>query len=1175
MSRIELLGQGTKRTKKVAFLRFHLDTLGENFIYEEAEGFRDYTPFVFCGVAKYLDKNIAYYCHKEFVKLYHPEFQWPDFPETQKSLYLSGIAKYKNILKKQRIRLLHAQFLTDAFFCLPLIKELNLPLVVSLRGYDLFHPNVKYFLPAVMPFVSQFLVKSESMKTAMTELGCDPERIRVVYGGVNTDKIIFKPRIPTEDNIKILSAGRFTEKKGFDTTLNFFSRVLNAYPGAELTLIGDGDLKDDLGQQIARLGIASKVMIKRYLPHSLFIKELYKHNLFVLPSQTAIDGNKEGIPNVLKEAMASGMPVISTYHSGIPELITDAETGYLVNERDDSGMLDKVKGMLSNREKVFQICLNARFYVENYFHVKKTAAEIESVYDQLLMPAFVRSAINVKEGRKPSQFRMDLHLSKGCNSKCIMCGNWKTDLWTSYSRADVSRLLDQLREFGIDQVRFHGQEPTLMKDIFEIIAEAKIKGFRVGLKTNALIFSNQEKVKKLGRSLDDLYLSIDSSHEAMHNLMRGNDKSFSRNVFLAQQSRLINPDLKIYINAVVTNRNFRRLAGLLDLAVSLNADRVSFVHLAYKNDDIKKLKLSKEQFEEFCFQVWPRILKKSQDCGIPVNLEPYFMSLLELPVNHQISKLTSTPQDFAEEVENFLKGQYGKKFYSQYPCYGVLDHGTIDWDGNVYPCCAMPRPPESAIGNIHEKSFDEIWNSDAYVKYREGILKGECRFQQQCSRAFKKTIQYYTYLEPEKQLGPDLYQYVQNQYKDNKYVHRYRLDKMIYYAFSRSKIYRKKFEDFLNTKNWKFDTSALPFITRDELKNFFPDEDVVPNYFDEDHGIYRTSSCGSAAFLYARPLAYNAFERMAVSFMHTGQWKARDPWVKITSINCIESQYPLKIHSSVRNMEQSLKQSNVIPASDDFLHEPVSRIRDIYEIIKSSKASLIHTNPSHLMLLLHRFQKENIKLSGRYAVHSTYELLLPSTKKLIKRYLDCRIFNQYGCSEVGPLAFTCTHGNNHIFSDTVHVDVIPDPRLNRPDVGRVVVTHLDNHVMPFVKYFNGDFAYILKDQQCPCGLKTPLMGDIVGRENQIISYNGKVVFPIEIDGIFDGLDNLLMYQVCLEEGLFLVKVVPGQDALAIDEQKIIDRFQDFFGGRYIPIRIENFNAIMPKRHGKYFNVIVK
>jgi glycosyltransferase involved in cell wall biosynthesis len=372
----------SQHKKIVAFLRFSLDTVGENFIYEEGRHFKKYSPLVLCGIAKRADENIKHYCYREFFKLY--QRQWPELPQGCGDVYRSGISKYRDIIKRLPVRILHAQFLTDAYFCYPLVKECGIPLIVNLRGYDLFHPGIKIFLSTVLPFTSKFVVKSKSMKDVLASYGCDPGMIEVVYGGIDTEKIIFKPRVPVKNKIRILSAGRFVEKKGYDVTLKFFSELLKDNPEAQLTLVGEGELGKDLIKKIRHLGIAVNVQIKGYMPHALFIKELYRHNLFVLPSRKAENGDQEGIPNVLKEAMASGMPVISTYHSGIPELIHDRKTGYLVQENDYAAILDRLRVVMADKEEALLVCSKARSAVEKKFQVKDSAAKIERLYDALL-----------------------------------------------------------------------------------------------------------------------------------------------------------------------------------------------------------------------------------------------------------------------------------------------------------------------------------------------------------------------------------------------------------------------------------------------------------------------------------------------------------------------------------------------------------------------------------------------------------------------------------------------------------------------------------------------------------------------------------------------------------------------------------------------------------------------
>jgi phenylacetate-coenzyme A ligase PaaK-like adenylate-forming protein len=396
-----------------------------------------------------------------------------------------------------------------------------------------------------------------------------------------------------------------------------------------------------------------------------------------------------------------------------------------------------------------------------------------------------------------------------------------------------------------------------------------------------------------------------------------------------------------------------------------------------------------------------------------------------------------------------------------------------------------------------------------------------------------------------------------------------------YYAFSKCEFYRKKFAGYVRLDK-NLDISKLPIVMRSEAKEAFLSGDIISNYFDEDYGIFRTSSCGRDAFLYARSLQTKRFSRMAVAFLNTGKWKINEPWFKLTALNCLDTVHPLGIKAS-SEITDDLEKGNavIIPPSENFIDAPTADIKEIYHLIRNSDINLFHANPTYLKLLLYRFRKEGLRLNNHYAVNSTYETLLPSTGRLIKKYLDCEVYDQYGCSETGPISFTCKQGNHHIFSDSVYVEIIPSEDLGRDDIGRIVVTDLENKIMPFVKYFTGDFAYVIGKQECSCDLHTPLMGRIIGREDEMINYKGKIIFPLEIDNVFSDLDNILMYQVIFQAGQFIIKIVPESKSRRVSKEEIRNRLIRYFDDKKCPIQIILVESILPSRRGKYRTVIVK
>lgn len=361
------------KKKKVGIFRYTIDTKKEHFIYEEADSIINYEFIFFYKELMNLNRNI---------KAYHLE----TFTKDSGIIYFAdeAIKSFEIFIKTNSIKILHAQFINDAILYGGFMKNLNIPFLVNFRGYELSFPLVRLILPKIFPRITKIIAKSNFQKNELIKHGCAASKIEVIYGGIDLKNIPFFQRIICAEDIKIISAARFTEKKDFETTIRFFSKVKKKYHSARLTLIGEGKDEVNIKNLIKKLGLGSSVNLLDFMEHKNFIKELYSHHIFVLPSKTAQDGGMEGIPNVLKEAMASGMPVISTCHAGIPELIQDGKTGFLVGEKEPVGILKKFEWILRNKRKISEICSNARIGVENKFDVVKTAQKIESLYGQVL-----------------------------------------------------------------------------------------------------------------------------------------------------------------------------------------------------------------------------------------------------------------------------------------------------------------------------------------------------------------------------------------------------------------------------------------------------------------------------------------------------------------------------------------------------------------------------------------------------------------------------------------------------------------------------------------------------------------------------------------------------------------------------------------------------------------------
>ena len=182
-----------------------------------------------------------------------------------------------------------------------------------------------------------FLPISETWRAKLIALGAPEGRTLVHRMGVDTTRFSEKARVlPPGEPVRFIGVGRMVEKKGFDDALRAFAdyRANADAPPATLTLIGDGERRDYLENLATSFGFGASVRFAGLLPHAEVKRELEAAHVFVLPSKTAASGDMEGIPVALMEAMAQGMPVLATRHSGTPELVQHDVSGLLCEEGD-------------------------------------------------------------------------------------------------------------------------------------------------------------------------------------------------------------------------------------------------------------------------------------------------------------------------------------------------------------------------------------------------------------------------------------------------------------------------------------------------------------------------------------------------------------------------------------------------------------------------------------------------------------------------------------------------------------------------------------------------------------------------------------------------------------------------------------------------------------------------
>ncbi len=292
-------------------------------------------------------------------------------------------------LTRAEAKVLHVYFGHSAVQLRPLIRVFRRPVVVSFHGadagVDMGEPAHLAAMREVFATATVVQARSASLMEDLAGLGCPREKLRVQRTGIPLEEWTFRPRASSPDQPwRILQSCRLIAKKGVDLTLRAFAEVLPAFPGAELVIAGDGPLRGELEKLAGELGIAARVRFAGFLTQPQLREEMDRARLFVHPSRTSADGNREGIPNSLLEAMASGAPVVGTRHGGIPEAVTDGDSGLLVPENDARALAAAMLRVMGDDGLARSLAAGGRRVVEEKFDRAGNARVLEACYLELI-----------------------------------------------------------------------------------------------------------------------------------------------------------------------------------------------------------------------------------------------------------------------------------------------------------------------------------------------------------------------------------------------------------------------------------------------------------------------------------------------------------------------------------------------------------------------------------------------------------------------------------------------------------------------------------------------------------------------------------------------------------------------------------------------------------------------
>lgn len=249
-------------------------------------------------------------------------------------------------VRAEKAVLLHAHFGPTGVGSLELSRVLRLPLLVSFYGFDLWRDDgsagrLRARYARLFEQCTYAIAEGPAARRRIIELGCPAGKVRIHTLGIDLTRLHYADR-PKSAAVRVLAAARFTEKKGLIYAVEAFCRAATDEPGLQLTVVGDAkesraqqQIKGRLHDLVRASPVSERVHFAGKVPPGELRRLLYEHNVLLQPSVRAADGDAEGgLPVILLEAAASGMPLIASRHCDIPEIVVDGQTGWLCEERD-------------------------------------------------------------------------------------------------------------------------------------------------------------------------------------------------------------------------------------------------------------------------------------------------------------------------------------------------------------------------------------------------------------------------------------------------------------------------------------------------------------------------------------------------------------------------------------------------------------------------------------------------------------------------------------------------------------------------------------------------------------------------------------------------------------------------------------------------------------------------
>ena len=291
---------------------------------------------------------------------------------------------FEKYMSKNKIDLVFAEYGTSGSIVTEVCEKLQIPLMVHFHGFDAYKfdtlKQYKNGYIKMFNYAKTVVVVSNDMKKQVIKLGCPRHKVALNPYGPNEEYLNIKVDYSSHH---VVAIGRHAYKKAPYLTILAFKKALEKCPKLKFIMIGDGELMEISERIIRSLDMEKQVFLAGALDKKAIIPLLNKSFLFVQHSLVASSGDSEGTPVAILEAMASGLPIVSTRHAGIKDAVVEEETGILVDEGDIDGMSEAIVKIYKNRELAKQMGLAGRNRILKEYTLEKHLNNLNKLIDDI------------------------------------------------------------------------------------------------------------------------------------------------------------------------------------------------------------------------------------------------------------------------------------------------------------------------------------------------------------------------------------------------------------------------------------------------------------------------------------------------------------------------------------------------------------------------------------------------------------------------------------------------------------------------------------------------------------------------------------------------------------------------------------------------------------------------